>query len=85
MYPANIEFGKQLKEYRESRNISQIELGKILSYSQAEMSKIENGKIDITINQYLQIVETIEVATYLYSLSLKTQLVTLLILKHKVI
>jgi len=85
MYPANIEFGKQLREYRESRKISQIELGKILSYSQAEMSKIENGKIDITINQYLQIVETIELSIYLYSLSLKTHLVTLLILKHKVV
>ena len=79
MYPANIEFGKQLREYRESRNISQIELGKILSYSQAEMSKIENGKIDITINQYLQIVETIELSIYFYSLSLQTYL----IIKHK--
>lgn len=85
MYPANIEFGKQLREYRESRNISQIELGKILSYSQAEMSKIENGKIDITINQYLQIVETMELSIYLFSLSLKTRLVTLLILKHKIV
>jgi transcriptional regulator with XRE-family HTH domain len=83
MYPANIEFGKQLREYRESRNISQIELGKILSYSQAEMSKIENGKIDITINQYLQIVETIEVSIYLYYLSLQTQFNILLILKKK--
>lgn len=79
MYPANIEFGRQLREYREIRNISQIELGKILSYSQAEMSKIENGKIDITINQYLQIVETIELSIYLYYLSLKTYLV----IKHK--
>lgn len=85
MYPANVEFGKELREYRESRNISQIELGKILSYSQAEMSKIENGKIDITINQYLQIVETIELSIYLYYLSLQTHLVTLLIFKHKIV
>lgn len=84
MYPANIKFGRQLKEYREIRNISQIELGKVLSYSQAEMSKIENGKIDITINQYLQIVETIELSIYLYCISLQIQLSISLILKHKV-
>jgi Predicted transcriptional regulator with C-terminal CBS domains len=85
MYPANIEFGKQLREYRESRNISQIELGKIISYSQAEMSKIENGKIDITINQYLQIVETIEVSIYIYYLSLQTTIFVSLIFKHKIV
>ena len=83
MYPANVEFGKQLREYRKTRNINQVELGKILSYSQAEMSKIENGKIDITINQYLQIVETIELSIYLYYLSLQTKLNLILIFKHK--
>jgi transcriptional regulator with XRE-family HTH domain len=85
MYPANIEFGKQLRKYRESRNISQIELGKILSYSQAEMSKIENGKIDITINQYLQIVETIEVSIYIYCLFLQNIITISLIFKHKIV
>ena len=45
MFLDNVEFGKQLKNYREDRKLNQIEFGKIISYSQAELSKIENGKI----------------------------------------
>lgn len=74
MFLNNVEFGKQLKSYREDRKLNQIEFGKILSYSQAELSKIENGKIDITINQYLQIVRTLEVYGYSNYLFLITKL-----------
>lgn len=74
MFLDNVEFGKQLKSYREYRKLSQIEFGKIISYSQAELSKIENGKIDVTINQYLQIVRTLEIYGYLNYLSLITKL-----------
>lgn len=74
MFLDNVEFGKQLKSYREYRKLNQIEFGKIISYSQAELSKIENGKIDITINQYSQIVRTLEVYGYLNYLSLISNL-----------
>lgn len=83
MFLDNIEFGKQLKSYREDRKLNQVEFGKILSYSQAELSKIENGKIDITINQYLQIVRTLEIYGYLRYISLITRLKVELIVEHK--
>ena len=87
MFPSNLEFGKQLKNYREDKKLNQIEFGKIVSYSQAELSKIENGKIDITINQYLQIVKTLETYESLNCLSLITRLKVefFLIFKHKII
>ena len=87
MFLDNIEFGKQLKNYRELRKLNQVEFGKILSYSQAELSKIENGKIDITINQYLQIVKNLEIIESLFYLSLisKLKIEFLLVFKHKII
>ena len=87
MFLSNLEFGKQLKSYREYRKLNQIEFGKILSYSQAELSKIENGKIDVTINQYIQIVKTLEDYESLNYLSLITKLKVelLLVFKHKII
>jgi len=81
MYSINREFGKQLKEHRELRKLNQVEFGKLLSYSQAEMSKIENGLIDITINQYIQIVESLEVDIIIRTLTLKTKL----IIKHELL
>lgn len=83
MFLSNVEFGKQLKSYREDRKLNQVEFGKVLSYSQAELSKIENGKIDITINQYLQIVRTLEIYGYLKYISLITRLKVELIVEHK--
>lgn len=87
MFLDNVEFGKQLKNYREYRKLNQIEFGKIISYSQSELSKIENGKIDITINQYLQIVRTLEIYEYLSYITLITKFKVefLLIFKHKII
>jgi len=87
MSQVNIKFGKQLKSYREDRKLNQVEFGKILSYSQAELSKIENGKIDITINQYLQIIRTLEIYGYLSYLLLITKLKIefLLVFKHEII
>lgn len=87
MFLSNLEFGKQLKSYREYRKLNQIEFGKILSYSQAELSKIENGKIDVTINQYIQIVKTLEGYESLNYLSFITKLKVelLLVFKHKII
>ena len=84
MFLDNVEFGKQLKSYREDRKLNQVEFGRIISYSQAELSKIENGKIDVTINQYLQIVRTLEIYGYLNYLSLITKLNIeyLLVFKH---
>lgn len=83
MSSVNIRFGKQLKKYRNTRKLNQIEFGKILSYSQAEMSKIENGKIDITMNQYFHIVKALETNTYLHYLKLQTRLVIELLLIFK--
>lgn len=83
MFLDNVELGKQLKSYREDRKLNQVEFGKVLSYSQAELSKIENGKIDITINQYLQIVRTLEIYGYLKYISLITRLKVELTIKHK--
>jgi len=51
----NKRFGNKLKEYRCKNNISQFALGKLLSYTQAEISKIENGKRDITISKFAYI------------------------------
>ena len=87
MFLSNLEFGKQLKSYREYRKLNQVEFSKILSYSQAELSKIENGKIDVTINQYLQIVTTLEIYESLNYLSLITKLKVefLLVFKKKVL
>lgn len=83
MSSVNIRFGKQLKKYRDARKLNQIEFGKILSYSQAEMSKIENGKIDITMNQYFHIVKALEINTYLHYLKLQTKLVIDLIIRYR--
>jgi len=83
MSSVNIRFGKQLRKYREDRKLSQIDFGKILSYSQAEMSKIENGKIDITMNQYFHIVKALETNTYLNYLKLQTKLIVDLIIKYR--
>lgn len=80
MFETNIDFGRQLRSYREDKKLSQIEFGKIISYSQAELSKIENGKVDITINQYFHIIRSLEIymcTAYLY-------LQTKLIVKHKI-
>jgi len=87
MSSVNMRFGKQLKKYRNARKLNQIEFGKILSYSQAEVSKIENGKIDITMNQYFHIVKALETNTYLNYLLLITRfnIEFLLIFKHKII
>ena len=82
MYSANIKFGKQLKSYREERKLNQIDFGKILSYSQAEMSKIENGKIDITINQYIFIIRTLEIYSYSTYIFLLTKLLVTLKIKY---
>lgn len=51
----NKRFGSKVKEYRLQHQISQYVLGTILSYTQAEISKIENGKKDITISKFAYI------------------------------
>ena len=51
----NKRFGKRIREYRLEHQISQYVLGTILSYTQAEISKIENGKKDITISKFVYI------------------------------
>lgn len=48
----NKRFGNKVREYRQKHQISQYVLGTILSYTQAEISKIENGKKDITISKF---------------------------------
>jgi len=81
MFETNINFGRQLRNYREDKKLSQIEFGKILSYSQAELSKIENGKVDITINQYFSIIRSLEI----YECRSYIALITKLIIKHKIL
>jgi transcriptional regulator with XRE-family HTH domain len=57
MSPLNIneKFGKKLKEYRCKHQMSQYDLGKLLSYTQAEISKVENGKRDISMSKFVYI------------------------------
>lgn len=87
MFETNIDFGRQLRSYREDKKLSQMEFGKIISYSQAELSKIENGKVDITINQYFHIIRSLEIYFYLNYLWFLTKLKIrfLLIFKHKLL
>jgi len=51
----NKRFGNKIKQYRDENKMSQFMLGKLLSYTQAEISKIENGKRDITISKFAYI------------------------------
>lgn len=51
----NKRFGNKIKQYRHKNKMSQLVLGKLLSYTQAEISKIENGKRDITISKFAYI------------------------------
>jgi transcriptional regulator with XRE-family HTH domain len=60
----NKRFGNKLKEYRSKNNISQLALGKLLSYTQAEISKIENGKRDITISKFAYINSILELIEF---------------------
>lgn len=57
MSPLNINerFGNKLKEYRNKHKMSQYALGKLLSYTQAEISKVENGKRDISMSKFVYI------------------------------
>lgn len=51
----NKRFGTKVREYREKHQISQYILADLLCYTQAEISKIENGKKDITISKFVYI------------------------------
>lgn len=51
----NKRFGKKVREYRLKHQISQYVLADLLCYTQAEISKIENGKKDITISKFFYI------------------------------
>jgi DNA-binding XRE family transcriptional regulator len=46
---AAFEFGFKLKEMRRSRELSQVEVAKILGVSQNRVSQIERGKLDKTL------------------------------------
>jgi transcriptional regulator with XRE-family HTH domain len=45
----SILIGRQIKEARKKKGISQKELAKTLNYSQTTISKLEAGKIDLTV------------------------------------
>ena len=51
----NKRFGNKVKEYRQKHSISQYILANLLCYTQSEISKIENGKKDITISKLVYI------------------------------
>lgn len=51
----NKKFGNKVKEYRKKHQISQDILADLLCYTQSEISKIENGKKDITISKFFYI------------------------------
>lgn len=51
----NKRLGNKVREYRQKHNISQYVLAGLLCYTQAEISKIENGKKDITISKFAYI------------------------------
>ena len=51
----NKRFGNKVREYRQKHSISQYILADLLCYTQAEISKIENGKKDITISKFFYI------------------------------
>lgn len=51
----NKRLGNKVREYRQKHSISQYVLADLLCYTQSEISKIENGKKDITISKFFYI------------------------------
>ena len=61
----NKRFGNKLKEYRYKHKMSQYALGQLLNYTQAEISKVENGKRDISISKFVYIKEVLNLIDFI--------------------
>jgi putative transcriptional regulator len=56
-----IEIGTKIKERRQKRELQQIDLAEALGVDQAYISKIENGKINLSIEYLTDIAEMLGV------------------------
>ena len=54
--------GKKLKEIRRKNNLTQENLAEILNTNRARISKIENGKMDLTFNETIKICEKFHIS-----------------------
>lgn len=54
-----IAIGKNIKNIREEKNISQAELAARCNYEKSNMSRIESGKTNLTIGTLLNIAESL--------------------------
>jgi len=54
--------GKKLKEIRRKNNLTQESLAEILNTNRARISKIENGKMDLTFNETIKICEKFHIS-----------------------
>ena len=54
--------GKKLKEIRRKNNLTQESLAEILNTNRARISKIENGKMDLTFNEAIKICEKFHIS-----------------------
>lgn len=53
--------GSNIKQYRKKRKMTQAQLGEKLGLSQAEISRIENGKVAVTTDQLDDIATALKV------------------------
>lgn len=59
----NIDVGKRIKQIRENRNISQLNLANQLKYlNQSQISKIEKGDRKVTAQDLIEIAKVLEVS-----------------------
>jgi len=55
-----IAIGKNIKNIREEKNITQAELAARCNYEKSNMSRIESGRTNLTIGTLLKIAESLE-------------------------
>lgn len=58
---AKIKFGENLRNLRESKNISLLKLSYNCSIDESKISKIEHGKFNITLSTILELAKGLEV------------------------
>jgi len=52
-----IQFGQLIKEVRKEKGMTQVELGKLISVTKSQISKLENGTSNMTIGTIFKIFE----------------------------
>jgi len=52
--------GEMIKKARQQRNLTQSELGEMIGVQKAQISKLENGSSNVTINTILKVFEALK-------------------------